>query len=178
MQESSLLWTARALLLGLLAFAIYYPYRLWTSFVPFLFSGDTSWQTHWMVDDTALVPLYWRVAELLLWTPTILATEAMIVAAIWLTVLLMRGTYFERRTVRALMVVGISAATAGVFALVAIAFDAWMITAWNEVQPRRPIAPVYESGEIGVTLTGLGLMLLAYVLDNAVDKRRENAEIV
>lgn len=165
-------------MMGLLAFAIYYPYKLLSSFVPFTFSGPGSWQQHWMVDDTALVPLWARLGQFLLWMPTAIATQIMILLALYLVWLVQREVLFERRTVRALKWVGASAAIAGVFALVAIALDAWAITRFNTEQPQYPVKVHLESGEMGVLLCGLGLFLLGYVLDIAVLKLHENEEMV
>ena len=36
----------RASLVGMAAFAIYYPYKLLTQFVPFSFSGPEPWAAH------------------------------------------------------------------------------------------------------------------------------------
>lgn len=174
----SLRWFARFVMLGLAVFAIYYPYRLLTWFVPFAFSGDASWQQHWMVDDTALVPFWGRLAQFSLWLPTIIATQVMILLALYLVWLIHKEVLFERRTVNALKWVGGSAAIAGFFALVAITFDAWMITGWNTELPNRPIHVHLESGEMGVLLCGLGLFLFGYVMEVAVLKKRENEGII
>lgn len=176
--STSLRWFARALMGGLLAFAIYYPYKLATWYLSFTFGGPTAWQFHWMVDDNALVPLWGRLVQLGLWLPTIVATQIMIFLAIHLVWLIQRAVFFERRTVRALKWVGGSASVAGFFALVAIALDAWWVTAWNTELPRRSIHVHLDSGEMGVTLCGLGLLLLAFILDIAVLKQRENEEII
>lgn len=107
-----------------------------------------------------------------------LATQAMILIAIYLVWLIQGNVLFEPRTIQALKWVGLSAAIAGFFALIAIAFDAWWVTSWNTTQEKFPIRIHLESGEMGVLLCGLGLFLLAYVLDIAVLKKRENEEIV
>jgi len=170
-------WIARLFLLGLIVFAIYYPYMLLSQFVPFAFSGDASWQSHWMVDDTAMVPFAVRFGQFMLWMPTVIATQLMLLAAIWLVLLLLRGTFFDLRTVRALQWVGAFAALAGFTALVAIMFDARIVTSYN-AEYKEPIRLHLESGEVGVLLVGLGLFLLARVLMVAVLKDRENKAFV
>lgn len=175
---SSLLWIARATILGLLIFAVYYPYRLLSDFIPFSFSGPTSWQSHYLVDDTALVPFWGRALHFGFWMPTVIATQVMIFAAIYLVWLIQKNVLFEHRTVRALKIVGAAAAIAGVSALAAILVDGWWVTSWNTVQEQLPIRLHLESGEMGVLFTGLGVFLLALVLDVAVLKKRENEEIV
>ncbi len=178
MPNSKLIWTGRALILGLAGFALYYPYRLYLYYSHMAFSGDAAWQGIWMVDDTALIPFSWRLFYVSLYLPTVLATLVMIGAAIWLTALLVQGRFFEAATVRALFVVGLSACLAGTLSSLAIPFDAWLLTAWNTDLPRRPIQLVFDSGEIGNALTGMGMMLMAHVLRTAADKHRENSEIV
>ena len=101
----------------------------------------------------------------------------MILSAIYLVFLLLRGTFFELSTVRALRRVGFWAAVAGFSALVAIAFEPWLMTILNSEDIRMPHLHL-ESGEMGVMLTGLGLVLLAYVLELAVIKDRENKEFI
>lgn len=131
-----------------------------------------------MVDDTVLVPLWGRMAQFGLWLPTIIATQIMILLAIYLVWLIEREVLFERRTVRTLKWIGASAAIAAFCALVAIAIDAWWLTSWNTELPKRSIHIHLESGEMGVLLCGLGLFLLGYVLDIAVLKQRENEEMI
>ncbi len=175
---NSLRWFARTLMVGMAVFAIYYPYKLITAFAAFHFSGPTSWQSHWMVDNTVLVPLWGRLVQVGLWVPTILSTQLMIFLIIYLVWLVEREVLFEKRTVRALKWVGGLAALAGATALVAIAFDAWWLTSWNTELPNRPIHVRFDSGEMGVLLCGLGLLLLGHILDIAVLKHRENEEII
>ena len=177
MENRSHIWIARALLAGLIAFGAYYPYTFLRTMIPLAFSGPESWQFLWIVDDTALAPLGARLFHFSMWVPTVLATQGMILAAIWLVGLLLRGIYFETRTVRALQWVGGLAAVAGATALVSMSFEAWVLTAYNSGE-RAPIRFHFESGEIGVLLTGLGLFLLGWVLRVTVIMRRENQEIV
>jgi len=174
----TLRWFARVVMLGLAAFAIYYPYKLLVAFVPFAFSGDASWQKHWMVDDTALVPFWGRLTQFGLWMPTVIATQVMILLALYLVWLIHKEVLFERRTVTALKWVGGSAALAAFFSLIAMTFDPWWVTSWNTELPNRPIHFHFESGEMGVLLCGLGLFLFGYVMDIAVLKKRENEEMI
>ena len=174
----SLIQVARATLLGLVVFAAYYPYKLLTTFVPFAFSGAASWQPHWMVDDAALVPFWGRLAQFGLWVPTMVATQIMILLAIYLVWLFQREVLFEHTTIRVLKWLGSSAALAAVFALIAFAFDAWWLTSWNTELPRRAIQFHFESGEMGVLLCGLGLFLLGHVLEIAAFKQNENEDII
>jgi len=174
----SLRWFARAVMLGLAVFAVYYPYKFLVSSLPFAFSGDPSWQVHWMVDDTALVPFWARLAHFGLWIPTVVGTQIMIFLALYLVWLIHREVLFESRTVMALKWVGGSAVIAAFFALIAMALDAWWITSWNTELEKQPIHLRLESGEMGVLLCGLGLFLLGYVMDIAVLKKRENEGMI
>ena len=168
---------AVGVLVGLIVFAIYYPYRLFSSFVPFAFSGDASWRSHFVVENSVLAPFSARLIQFLMWMPTVIASQMMILCAIYLVVLILRGVYFERRTVRALQAVGLCAAVAGATYLGALAFDGWWLTQFN-VDNRLPIRFHFDSGETGVLLSGLGLFLLGWVLDIAVFKATENKEFV
>ena len=170
-------WVGRASLVGMAAFAIYYPYKLLTQFVPFSFSGPEPWAAHWIVEDTVVAPLWLRASHFGLWVPTILGTLVMVLSAIYLVILLLRQSFFELSTVRALQRVGLWAAIAGFSALVAVAFEPWLMTLLNSENTRSPRIHL-ESGEMGVMLTGLGLVLLAHVLKLAVMKDRENKEII
>ncbi|MEO0865661.1 MAG: hypothetical protein AAFY39_13980, partial [Pseudomonadota bacterium] len=53
-------WVARVFLLGLIAFAFYYPSMFLAQLVPITFSGPQGWQGIYGVDDTVLVPLWWQ----------------------------------------------------------------------------------------------------------------------
>ena len=171
-------WFTRTLIAGLAVFAVYYPYMLLSSFAPFAFSGPEPWQHHWLVDDAVVVPFWGRAAHFALWMPTVIATQAMILAALRLVWLVERDVLFEHRTVRALKWVGACAATAAVSGLAAMALDGWWLTSWNVEKARLPVRVHLESGEMGVLLCGLGLFLLARVLDVAVLKRTENEAII
>lgn len=172
-----LLWIGRVFLVGLVVFAIYYPYKLLTSFVPFSFGGPESWQLHWMVEDHVLAPFWLRFTHFASWFPTMVATVIMLLAAIFLVVLLLRGAYFDFRTVKALQRVGFWAAIAGATAIFAMSFDGWLLTMMND-EYYRSITLRLESGEVGVFLVGLGLYLLARILLVATLKDKENREFV
>lgn len=165
-------------LLGLIAFAIYYPYKLWTGFVMWEFSGDTSWQGHWMVDDTVIAPLSYRLMHFAIWVPTILATQIMLFAAIRVVVRMLRGAVFERRTVRALQVLGICAAVSALTNLGAMAVDPWILTGLNAPENQWPMRFRLDTGETGVLLVGLGLLILGWVIDLAAFKAQENREMI
>ncbi len=177
MTHQTHIWIARVFLGGLAVFAVYYPYMFFSGAIPFAFSGPTSWQSAWLVEDDVLVPFAARLGQFLMWMPTVLATQAMILAAMWLVVLLLRGIYFEQRTVRALQWVGGLAALAGATSLVGQMFQPWLLTLYNSDR-KLPIRVVYDNGEIGVFLVGLGLFLLGWVVKISVIQNRENKAFV
>lgn len=177
MDRNVYLWLARLLLAGLVVFALFYPYRFFGWAIPFAFSGPEGWQSHWLVEDHVRVPFGVRLGHFLMWMPTVLATQAMIFAAIWFTVLILRGALFERRTVLALQWVGLCAALTSATALAALPFDGWILTRYN-TDHVRGIRFYFDSGEIGVLLVGLGVFLLGRVLMVTVILDRENREFV
>lgn len=177
MTEHTHIWIARLFLVALAVFAVYYPYMYISTAWPMAFAGPESWQPYWLVEDDILVPFAARAGHFAMWLPTVLATQAMILAAMWLVILLLRGIYFDPRTVRALQWVGALAAIAGTTSLIAIAFNPWVLTFFNK-EEFRPIRLYFDSGEIGVLLVGLGLFLLGRVLHVTVILNRENKEFV
>ncbi len=177
MTEQTHIWIARLFLVGLAVFAVYYPFKFITTAWPFAFAGPESWAAYWFVEDDVLVPFAARAGQFFMWLPTVLATQAMILTAMWLVILLLRGIYFEARTVRALQWVGALAAFAGATSLIAQAFNPWLLTLYN-TDKHLPIRFFFDSGEIGVLLVGLGLFLLGRVLHVTVVLSRENKEFV
>lgn len=171
------LWVARLFLVGLVIFAVYYPWTFLYYQWSFSFSGPEGWQGHWMVDQSALVPFGHRLMFFVIWLPAVVATELMVLFAIWLSVLVLRGIHFELSTVRALQRVGLSAAVAGASMIVAMCFADWMLTAYN-AENIRPIRLHLESGEIGVFLSGAGVYLLGHVVKVTALMARENKEFV
>lgn len=177
MSQQSHIWIARTFLIGLGVFAVYYPYFFFSTAWPYAFAGPESWQAYWLVEDDVLVPFAARAGQFVMWLPTVLATQGMILAAMWLVLLLLRGIYFEVRTVRALKWVGALAALAGSTSLIGQAFNPWVLTLFNS-DKRLPVRFHFDSGEIGVLLVGLGLFLLGHVLHVTVILNRENKEFV
>ena len=177
MNDSFYMWVARIGLLGLVAFALYYPWTFLAYNIPLHFSGPGSWQQIYIVDATAEVPLWWRSLYFCMWLPAVIATQVFILSAIRVTVLVLRGTYFEEATVRTLQWVGATAAVAGLGILAAGSFSGWMLTAYN-AENRAPVRLFIESGEMGVLCAGLGLFLFAHVLKVTVLMDRENKEII
>jgi len=177
MTEQTHIWIARLFLVGLAVFAFYYPYMFFTTGWPYAFAGPESWQGYWIVEDDVLVPFPARLGQFLMWLPTVLATQGMTLVSMWLVILLIRGIYFEPRTVRALQWVGALAALAGATSLIAQTFNPWLLTLYN-ADKHWPIRFHFDSGEIGVLLVGLGLFLLGRVLHLTVLLNRENKEFV
>lgn len=177
MSDRSHIWITRALALGLFAFAIYYPYKFLATMVPFDFGGPEAWQNHWMIDPDAPITAAWQALHFFIWVPSVLATEAMLLAALWLTVLLMRGVTFDGRVVRMMQAIGLLAVLAAALWLAAAPFDSWMLTAFN-AENVRPIRFLFDSGEIGLGIAGLGVFLLARVLHVTVLLDRENQEMI
>lgn len=162
---------------ALTAFAVYYPYKFLVESWPLAFSGPESWQAYWWVADDVLVPFRVRLIQWLVFVPTALATQAFLIGAIALVVMLLRGEYLTGRVVRLVTWVGGFAALAGVFSNIGMMFNPWLLTLYSPNQA-TPIMFRYDSGEIGVLLAGLGLFLAGQVLRLGLAIDTENKEFV
>ncbi len=163
--------------IGVLIFALYYPYMFLTWMWKFDFSGPTSWQFLYIVDDDAEVPFAPRLFHFLMWLPSAIATQVSLVAALYLIWRVLRHAYFEMGTVTALQVAGIAAAIGAACNLIAASFEGWLLTRFN-AEETLPIQFRLDSGETGVLLTGIGLFLLGWVVRLATIKRTENSEMI
>lgn len=166
-----------ALLIGLVLFAVYYPYTFFRHTVAFAFTKPELWQSQPYVDPFVIVPAGQRAIYFMVWMVPMLATQAMLLAAIWFCVMLLRGVYFALPTIRALQWVGVFGTLAGVTALGALALNPWMLTMTNAQNHHGPRL-VYQSGEIGVLLVGLGVFLVAWVMRLAMKLQSENKEFI
>lgn len=175
--EKPFKFCAWVLLLLLLAFAAYYPYRFFGWAIPFSFSGPAGWQDHWRVDETAMIPFGHRLSYFMLWLPSVIATEFMVLGSAWLSWMLIKGHRLSHQVVRLTKWIGGLAAFAALSLLAAYPFDAWWLTAYNTDGP-APIKPFFDSGEIGYGLAGFGIFLLARVLQLSVMMDTENQEII
>lgn len=172
------IWVLYVGLVGVAAFTIYYPVKFLMESLPHYFSGPEPWaQLRW-IDETVLVPFSTRLAAFMLWVPTVIASQVMLMASVWLILLLIRGDYFTPRIVWLMKWIGVSGACAGGLSHVGLALNGWLVTSHNVVKPNLPIRPIYDSGEVGVFLVGLGLYLMAHVLHLTWLKDQENAGIV
>lgn len=171
-------WVAAGLAVGLVLFGLYYPWRFFSLAGSFAFSGPEPWQALRGIDADAAVTLGLRTGWFVMWLVPVLATEAMILAALRLCFLLLRGVYFEPPTIRAVQWVGGLAALAGASALIALMIEPWLMTSANIVAPRLPLAFRYNTGEIGVSLVGLGVFLVALVMRLAMTLQAENKEFI
>lgn len=165
------------LLIGLVLFSLYYPYSFFWHMWAFAFADPDRWQSMPFVDPGVIIPMGQRVIYFLVWMVPMLATQAMLLAAIWFCVKLLQGVYFELPTIRALQWVGVFGTLAGAGVLGALALNPWMLTMTN-VQNTHGPRPIYQSGEIGVLLVGLGVFLVAWVMRLVMSLQSENKEFI
>ncbi len=163
--------------LGVLSFAIYYPYKFFNWMSVLNFSGPTGWHVLYFVEKTVEVPLATRIAHVFMWLPSVIATQVSLLAALYLIWQVMTQAYFEMRTVTALQVAGTAAAIGASLNLFVGGFDGWFLTRFNAGE-KIPISFRLDSGESGVFLTGIGLFLLGWVVRLAMLKRTENSEMI
>lgn len=159
-------------------FVIMYLYRFFVGIIPFAFSALEMWNTHWMVDKGVEIPMYWRIVFFAMWMFTVIATVLMGCCAIWVVNLIRKGVYFERRTIWGLGLLGLFGVLSGIGKIVGASFEPWVITRFNGAETQRDIYFWYSSADIGVTLIGASVVLLAWVLRVAVLTDLENKEFV
>ena len=177
MRENSVKFLAALCLLGVLAFTLYYPYRLFNWMWLLDFSGPSGWQVLYFVEDGVEVPFRARLLHFAMWMPSFVATQISLLAALYLIWRVFKQAYFEVQTITALQVAGIASAVGAACNLFAGSIEGWFLTQFNNDE-KFPIHFRFDSGEMGVILTGIGLFLLGWVIRLAVLKRTENSEII
>lgn len=177
MNRSSISIFAWLALGGMAVFAIYYPYKFVTGLASIDFTGPTTWQMFYIVEDGIQVPLSARIGHFLAWVPTALATQVSIVASMLMVWRVIQQSYLHNGTIKILQWAGGAAAVAAFTALVAASLEAWMLTRFN-TDNQFPVQLRIESGEMGVLLAGIGVFMLGWVIRIALDLDGENREIV
>lgn len=178
MQERLISRLSIFLMVVFAGFIVFYLYRFFSVVVPFAFTQPEIWNTLGMVDKGTQIPTYWRIVFFGMWMVTVCFTFLMAACAIWIVNLIRQGVYFDRRTVVALRSLGAFAACSGIFKIAGASVEPWVLTRFNQVVPRRDIYFWYNSGEVGVVLIGLSLVLLAWVLRVIILTEHENKEFV
>lgn len=166
------------LIICFVAFVIVYLYRFLSLVIPFAFTQPEIWNTLPTVDEGTEIPTYWRVVFFGMWMFTVIATALMACCAIWVVNLIRKGVYFERRTIWGLGLLGLFGVLSGLGKIVGASFEPWIITRFNTAETQSDIYFWYSSAEIGVTLIGASVVLLAWVLRVAVLTDMENKEFV
>lgn len=177
MRETHVKLLAAISFVGVLVFALYYPYRFFNWMWVLDFSGPKGWQVLYFVENDVEVPFLTRLAHFVMWLPSLIATQISLLAALYLIWRVYRQIVFEMQTITALQIAGIAAAVGAACNLLAGSFDGWLLTRFNSDE-NFPIRFRLESGEMGVLLTGIGLFLLAWVTRLALMKRTENSEMI
>ena len=177
MRETHVKLLAAISFVGVLVFALYYPYKFFYEMWSLNFVGPKGWQVFYFVEDDVEVPFWARLGHFTMWLPSFIATQTSLLAALYLIWRVYRQIYFEMQTITALQIAGIGAAVGAACNLIAGSFDGWLLTRFNSDE-NFPISFRLESGEMGVLLTGIGLFLLAWVTRLALLKRVENSEMI
>lgn len=177
MRETTVKILGPVAFIGVLGFAIYYPYKFFSWMWVLDFSGPTGWHALYFVENTVRVPLSARLLHFAMWLPSVIATQVSLFAALYLIWRVIRQAYFEIRTVTALQIAGIAAAIGAACNLIVGGIEGWFLTRFNTEQ-QFPVSMRLESGETGVLLTGIGLFLLGWVIRLAVIRHTENSEMV
>ncbi len=176
MDRSVRIWATLALI-GIGAFALYYPTIFVIRGIEANLQGDLSWRYWRGVDFYTPVPFFYRLGNILKYLPAVLFTEAMLIFAMLALWRIRGGRYFEHGTIIAVQWCGVCAALAAFTGLSGYAIEAWYVTAYNPTG-RAPVHFVWDSGEIGVFLAGLGVALIAWVLRLIAGLDRDNQEYV
>ena len=177
MQKTKVKYLSMLIMIGLTIFLIYYPYRVMNEIVPFSFTNPELWENHWMVEKGVAIPTGIRLAYLVLWLVTVLATMAMTVIAMHFFHLMRQGVYFDPRTVRDVQLMGLCAVVAGAGITISYSVMNWLLTFMN-VNDKRGIHFGYEPSEISLILTGIGLFIGGWVFKVVVLQDQEIKDFV
>ncbi len=172
MQNTKIKYLSTIVMIGLSVFLIYYPYRVLNEIIPFAFTNPALWETHWMVEKGVTIPAGIRLSYLVLWLVPVLATMAMTLVAVHFFNLTRQGVYFDRRTVRDVQLMGVTAVIAGASITLAYSVVNWLITFMN-VNEKRGIHFGYDPTEVGLILMGIGLFIGGWVLKVVVLQDQE-----
>lgn len=169
---------AIALFAATACFAVYYPYVSFSFWGPYHFGDTKTWAewVHWIEDD-AIVPEWHPLAHLALWLPTVMITQAMILAGLYFLWRVVRRDLFSLHTVRSIQLVGACGAASALVFMGAQVFEGWLLTLYN-TDDIRPIRFVWNIGQITQLLTGAGVFMIGWVLHIAMLRDRENQEII
>lgn len=163
-------------IIGVVTFGAYYIYRFLDAMIPLNFHGDEGWQVLWFIEENIFAPFGARLVHFLMWMPTVFVTIGMLACALNVFRLVLRGRYFDPKTINSVKWVGILASLSGIFNFIASAVEAWWLTQFNP--ERAEIHFRIDSGEMGVLLIGIGVFLLAWVLQVAHLLDHENKGMV
>lgn len=177
MKQKRIAQFSTTVMVGLLIFLVYYPYRFFTETIPFAFTKPELWQEHWMVHHDVLIPFSIRSAYFAIWMLPVLATIIMTLVALYFFHLIRQGIYFDPRTVRSIQLMGICAAVSGAGVMLGYSLTPWLLTIMN-AEDKRGIHFGYEPTEVGLVLTGLGLFMAGWIWNVVVLKAQENKEFV
>jgi len=162
----------------LIPMLIYYPYEAlsWNLELSFLDPGKWTRNDAW-VHPNAQIAMSTRIVFFVVWfVPTVLGWSAYAtgLSILWL---LRGGTVFERRIADRLVWMGALIFGSATTSLLAGAVSP-MIRSWHNPDGPLPLRFWYDSGNIGLALSGLAFIFLGIVLKEAIKIARENEEFV
>jgi hypothetical protein len=164
-------------MVALAIFAAYYVWKFLSTTIPFAFSGPEPWRRIPGIGLDVSVPLWLRAGWFAMWLPSAIATLGMLLSGIRLIWRFLNTDFFTLGTVRGLTWTGGFAAFAGGWSLLAWSFEPVILTLYSNGF-QRGFAFRYDSGEIGLFLIGLGVVMLGMVLRLSMVLNAENKEIV
>ena len=164
---------ALILMIGVAAETIHYTWKSFRRAWRFCFGEPERWNTHWMVDEGAVIETGQRLLYFSIWSAIILASIAAFIAGLLLLERCRRGLIFTEGTARAIRRLGAILAFAMFFDMVFQAMDAWLIT-YSNAEYVRPIAWFYDPSDIKTFFMAVILFLFGWVMQQSLQVDREN----
>jgi len=156
---------------------MYYSYKSFFRAYRFSFGAPDRWNTHWLVDEGAMIATGQRLLYFSIWASVILASIAAFIAGLHLLNRCRKGLIFTEATARAIQGLGGILAFAMVIDQMFQAADAYLITLSNADGP-NPIAWFYDPSDIKTFVMAVILYLFGWVMRVSIWIDAENRGFV
>ena len=168
---------ALILMIAVAAETIRYTWKSFHRAWRFCFGEPERWNTHWMVDEGAVIETSQRLLYFSIWSVIILASIAAFLAGLHLLNRVRRGQIFTQASANAIRRLGAVLAFAMFLDMIFQAMDAWLIT-YSNAENIRPIAWFYDPSDIKTFFMAVILFLFGWVMQQSLQVERENRGFV